>query len=620
MKNIYQFSVLIFIFNLFNLSLFAENAACDTPPTGLRIVTKGHTYFHIVWDDNHAGDYEFRIRPKDGIWFEKRQISEKIFIKDLTPCTEYELQVSAICSPTPSDFSESLIVKTNGCDDTYCHSYGLVNDRYIRSFSFNDMINNSGNNYGYGDYTKLFTKVKRNNSYDIRIQPIEPGYGDYIKIWIDFNGDNDFEDEGELVKDIKVYLSERYIYSQILIPANAALGVTRIRISLSDDEHAESCDTRGYREIEDYTLVIEGDGFTANLEEVDVHYDITRISTECRIPEEFEVKYIGYSLVQFDWKLNGSEDYQVRFREPNTNKGNWVYTSWLSVSAVNLILTPCSEYEVQVRNTCDGYLSEHRSEFSQSIFFTTKGCDDAYCYSYGINGRWAWGANWIERFKLNTLNNNSGNNGGYANFTEKSTILEKGKSYEIDILPGYFRFDTYTTVWIDFNQDNDFNNEEELVFQNIDHGDDWILGDITIPTNALNGETRMRVSMGLFDYSAPCDTKGYRDVEDYTVIIEGEEVMTTSNNNTIINEDIVTIYPNPATSSTTLKLNFKEAATAQIKLTTLNRQEVFQQSVPFQQGEHDYTIPLDNISNGIYFIHLISEGGSVLSKKLVVAR
>lgn len=523
MKNSFQLSFFVFIFCLFNFSLSAEEVACDQPPTGLRIVSKGHTYFHVIWDDNHSGHFQFRIRPVGGTWEErKKQYSEKIFIQDLKPCTEYELQVQALCSSTTSGFSESLFVTTNGCNDEYCLSYGLTSDRHIRSFSFNDFVHNSGNDRGYGDYTKVFSKVVRDSSYDIRFQSIDAERGDYFKIWIDLNQDNDFEDEGELVKNFKVGSTERYIYSQIHIPVDASVGITRMRISISGDEHAEPCDTRGYREVEDYTLIIEGNEFKADLEEIDVHYDSTRVDPDCRIPTGFKLDYIGYSYTKFDWDLT-SGHFQLRFRTPSYNKGKWVYTSWSSISERTLVLDPCTEYEVQVRRNCDGYLSEFFSKFSESIFVTTKGCDDLYCYSYGISGRGGdWGANWIERFKLNTINNNSGHNGGYANFTNQSTTLEKGNKYDIDILPGYFRYYSYTNVWIDYNQDNDFNDEGELAFQGFHHDDEWILGEITVPTTALNGPTRMRVSIGLYDYPNPCDTKGYRDVEDYTVIIQGE--------------------------------------------------------------------------------------------------
>src|SRR5690606_17788517 len=76
-------------------------------------------------------------------------------------------------------------------------------------------------------------------------------------------------------------------------------------------------------------------------------------------------------------------------------------------------------------------------------------------------------------------------------------------------------------VWIDFNQDGDFNDPGEAVLT-LEMTSTSGGGNITIPMNATLGATRMRIRLHYADYQenyTPCGNSGYGQVEDYTVII-----------------------------------------------------------------------------------------------------
>ncbi len=134
------------------------------------------------------------------------------------------------------------------------------------------------------------------------------------------------------------------------------------------------------------------------------------------------------------------------------------------------------------------------------------------------------GAEWISRFKLLTIDNESGKE-NYGDFTNLLAVMNKGISTDFRIEPSFqssFQNEVYT-IWIDFNQDGKFDSEEivyqlkapaplEQVYP--------ILGSIVIPKTALEGKTRMRVSMKRgIDAFAPCATQEQGEVEDYAIFI-----------------------------------------------------------------------------------------------------
>ena len=145
----------------------------------------------------------------------------------------------------------------------------------------------------------------------------------------------------------------------------------------------------------------------------------------------------------------------------------------------------------------------------------------SYCAANGNNDSFEY----IGNVTLNTINNTSGQgttSTGYSDFTAQSTTLTQGSTYPISITP-VWPGTVYTegfAVYIDYNQDYDFDDAGELVFT---AGPDSIspqTGNIIIPATAPLGATRMRVIMD--DINAvygPCGTHNYGEVEDYTVTI-----------------------------------------------------------------------------------------------------
>ncbi len=125
----------------------------------------------------------------------------------------------------------------------------------------------------------------------------------------------------------------------------------------------------------------------------------------------------------------------------------------------------------------------------------------------------------IGRVTIANLDNSSGKN-TYSDFTNLTANMSGGQTYSITITTDSTFWDTYTRVYIDYNLDGDFNDANEIAFQDfIDNG--TITGTITVPATAENGRLLgMRVSASTNSYRAPCAyNSNWGEVEDYSVLL-----------------------------------------------------------------------------------------------------
>jgi hypothetical protein len=181
-----------------------------------------------------------------------------------------------------------------------------------------------------------------------------------------------------------------------------------------------------------------------------------------------------------------------------------------------------------------------------------------YCSSKGTNTTHGY----IKKVSMETINNTSGNNGGYADFTGQSATLLGGATYTIELTPGFISgaaFFEYWTVYIDYNQNGVFD-PDEIVAKG--HNAIRINKSFTIPRTALKGATRMRIQMqeGSFETN-PCATYTYGEVEDYTVVITGNAALSAETNSDFknITEEITStsnfrLYPNPVKDNLTCRI------------------------------------------------------------------
>ena len=208
-----------------------------------------------------------------------------------------------------------------------------------------------------------------------------------------------------------------------------------------------------------------------------------------------------------------------------------------------------------VAKDATGNLSAASNILSITTLSNTKIGTLIYCSSYGSSTA----REYINKVQIGSTTNVSGNNNGYGDFTSILTNLAVGTSNTIIITPtwnGAAVNEAYR-VWIDFNQDGDFDDSGELVFSKLKTKTTTVSGSIVIPTTALTGATRMRISMKYNALPNPCEIFAYGEVEDYTINISSGTTARIANTNTLtavkgttneleVDRLSFKLYPNPA--------------------------------------------------------------------------
>ncbi|HIO71796.1 MAG TPA: T9SS type A sorting domain-containing protein [Flavobacteriales bacterium] len=99
----------------------------------------------------------------------------------------------------------------------------------------------------------------------------------------------------------------------------------------------------------------------------------------------------------------------------------------------------------------------------EDYFTIVKESNLNYCQSYATQSN----SFWIDSISFGDINHKSGNDGGYGDHTDVSTPLTDGM--DITLKPGFVvgqaQEELFWNVWIDFNQDGDFEDNGELAFQ-----------------------------------------------------------------------------------------------------------------------------------------------------------
>ncbi|WP_444995271.1 PKD domain-containing protein [Aliikangiella sp. IMCC44359] len=136
-----------------------------------------------------------------------------------------------------------------------------------------------------------------------------------------------------------------------------------------------------------------------------------------------------------------------------------------------------------------------------------------YCTSSG-GGTYEW----ISNVEVNGFTNPSDGATPYTDFTSLTVNLNNGDN-AIALTTGG-SYTEHWKIWIDFNQDGDFEDANEVVLSNLS-GKNTVNGNINIPANT-NVTTRMRIAMKYNGEAAsPCGDFGDGETEDYTVKITG---------------------------------------------------------------------------------------------------
>lgn len=478
----------------------------------------------------------------------------------------------------------------------YCTSKGnSVSDEYIGRVQLGSIDNASSGGNGYTDFTSISTNLTKGNSNTITVTPTWTGtvYSEGYAVWIDYNQNGDFGDSGELVWS-KAASKTTPVSGSFTVPSSAKEGATRMRVSMKYNGIPTPCETFSYGEVEDYTINI-GAG-TADTQAPSAPANLASSgTTQTSTTLSWDASTDNVGVTGYDVYKDGS-----------------LLATVTSTSYTVNSLSASTTYDFYVKAKDD---AGNVSAKSNTISVTTSSGSISYCSSQGSDASYEW----IDQVKLNDMDNVTGSDGGYKDYTGLSASLPYGAN-TVYISAGFASssYTEYWKVWVDYNQDGTFDSSE-VIASGSSSSSGQLYQDFTVPTSAVAGATRMRVSMKYNSAQTACETFSYGEVEDYTVVI-GQQPSASIATNTKAADNAkpmgnepnifdVKLYPNPVVNGGQLNLNMPDDRTLNYKIFNSSGFQV-------AEGKARKMINVATLTSGTYIIRF-SDGQKEIVKKFI---
>lgn len=305
-------------------------------------------------------------------------------------------------------------------------------------------------------------------------------------------------------------------------------------------------------------------------------------------PAGLAASEISQTGAKIDWDAVINATYTLRYKKAADT--NWTEVNNLTTNTYTISgLVLSTAYDVSVATVCSGSTGAYAT-----TNFTTK--DIEYCTA----GASSTSYEKISNVTFAGINNNSTSTAGYEDFTTVIGNVTAGQTYNFSAsFSGASYDEDQVLVWIDLNQDGDFDDAGEGVLVTTAKKSPWT-GSIAIPATAKIGQTRMRVR--LHDSTSgpnatPCGTSDYGQVEDYTLNVGQLAVSDVKKNS-------VNVYPNPAKDIINIS---NVSSKAQFEIYSVGGQLV-------NQGITDGKVNVSKLTKGVYILSVESNGEKTQTK------
>ncbi|MDG1735169.1 MAG: GEVED domain-containing protein [Crocinitomicaceae bacterium] len=217
---------------------------------------------------------------------------------------------------------------------------------------------------------------------------------------------------------------------------------------------------------------------------------------------------------------------------------------------------------------------------------------------------------YIANVTLNTIDNSSDcSSGGYGNYLSTSTTLAQGGSYTVTVVPavgtniGSAYTDDEIAVWIDFNDDLDFDDAGEQVGYVLVAAGWSNEFTFTVPNNASTGAVAMRARISYSPDGAieACGESTYGEVEDYSVNITGGTTGVDS-----FSEGQVMLYPNPAQSELIIDASKTSSESTLISITDITGKIIYETAL---NPSKINIVNLIDFASGVYQVRMATSQG-----------
>lgn len=381
-----------------------------------------------------------------------------------------------------------------------------------------------------------------------------PALGDLVAAWVDWSGDGDWNDPGELVGQAYANNAFQQVLFTFVVPAYTVQGQKILRVRVWDSGlPGDGCAERSFGETEDYTVGVRypgflcfpvagstwsGDEIVASVLQGDTFLTAPRwpfhdvIDT---VATRFTVG--GNDVVQVLSGEHTSTRYQLWIdanRDGDFNDAGEALASglsnapgqWLTLPfTVPAGMTPgithlrirCSDGSLAAPGSC---ANSRTGEIEDHVVVV----EDAAGPCIPFLGRWTQGGAYIDGVELGSISNlGSGGLRGpaYTDHPSLSTILSADSTYDLVLTPGSdtaLAFDAF----VDLNLDGDLEDADEHLGRVLASGAGQpVTLTFTLPSTVLPGAARFRVRASNADtVITACQDltdQGTGETEDYRV-------------------------------------------------------------------------------------------------------
>lgn len=232
---------------------------------------------------------------------------------------------------------------------------------------------------------------------------------------------------------------------------------------------------------------------------------------------------------------------------------------------------------------------------------------------------------WINEVVVGQYEFVSGSNSGYADLSGREFDIQCGSFNAFDIKSGQSNSSLKHNwrIWIDYNQDGLFDNDEQVLSNYSVH----MKGLVYIPSRSkVTYRTGMRIAMNKDEIPNSCGQFENGEVEDYTVVLNVSNIGLSENDSSTsdftqkISKHRVNVYPNPAILNAPIWLDLESKKEEEINISvfSIDGRLVKTGTKNLKTGNNLLNVEGMITENGVYLLKMKTEARSFIKKITVI--
>ncbi|MEE9373149.1 MAG: T9SS type A sorting domain-containing protein [Saprospiraceae bacterium] len=226
---------------------------------------------------------------------------------------------------------------------------------------------------------------------------------------------------------------------------------------------------------------------------------------------------------------------------------------------------------------------------------------------------------WIDKISMNQLENQTGDNGGYADFKHLVLELGQGDSLSLWVFPTLLQEGCEVSMrgYIDWNNDCDFDDAGEIIFDNRTDGENG--ADIAVPKDAAVGDLTVRFIVHNGRIKSACQDCIDGEVEDYTLRVfkRNDLQKPNSQNQSKTQGKSLEVFPNPILENQPFVLRLGDKIIDASEVTIYNLAGQFVENIKSLRG--DNIINGRKLQAGLYIFELKNDQG-IFRQNVIIAK